>query len=161
MKKLRKFQQGCHILPKPVRPTFFSDHEYHLTSTMWAAQFRPPSPPLQTRTPLPTPPHPLQIILPSALQYLFVQDRHTFLANQQTPATPPPSIVSSDLSNSLGSAFSNNNDPMIVAGDKLESTLANGRSGTSSYTILPREETCDDGPTTTSFYHHCSRIPSY
>ena len=86
---------------------------------MWAAQFRPPSPPFRARTPLLTPPHPLQIALPSAPQYLFVQDRHTFLTNWQTPATPPPSIISSDSSNSLGSAFSNTNDSMMVAGDDI------------------------------------------
>ena len=84
---------------------------------MWAAQFRPPSPPRRARTPPPTPPHPLQIALPSALQYLFIEDRHTFLVNRQIPATPPPSTISSDSSNSLGSTFSN--EPIIVAGDDI------------------------------------------
>ena len=87
---------------------------------MWAAQFRQPSPPLRARTPLPMPPHPLQIVLPSAPQYPFVQDRHTFLVNWQTPATPHPSIILSDSSNSLRSTFSNNNDPMMVAGDNIK-----------------------------------------
>jgi hypothetical protein len=84
---------------------------------MWAAQFRPPSPPRRARTPPPTPPHPLQMALPSALQYPFIEDRHTFLANRQIPVTPPPSSISSDSSNSLGSTFSN--DPMIVAGNDI------------------------------------------
>ena len=84
---------------------------------MWAAQFRPLSPPRRARTPPPTPPHPLQIALPSALQYPFIEDRRTFLANRQIPATPPSSTISSDSLNSLGLAFSN--DPMIVAGNNI------------------------------------------
>ena len=117
MKKLHKCQQGHHFLPKLIRSMFFSDHKYHLTSTMWVAQFRQPSPPLRARTPPPTPLHPLQLVLPEALQYLFIQDRHAFLINWQTPVTPPPSIILSDSLNSLRFAFSNNNDPMMVAGD--------------------------------------------
>ena len=119
MKRLHKCQQGHCFLPKPVRSMFFSDHKYCLTSTMWAAQFRQPSPPFKARTLPPMPPHHLQIVLPTAPQYLFIQDRHTFLVNRQTPTTLPPSIVSFDLSNSLRSAFSNNNNPMMVAGDSI------------------------------------------
>ena len=81
MNKLCKCQPGPHFLPKSVRSTFLSDHEYCLTGTMWAAQLRQPSPPLRARTPPPLPPHPLQIIPHEASHDPFIQDRHTFLVN--------------------------------------------------------------------------------
>ena len=102
------------------------------------------------------PPHPLQIVLPTAPQYPFIQDRHTFLVNWRTPVTPPPSIISSDPLNSLGSAFSNNNNPMMVAGDNIKVHPSKWTQWDQLLYYLPKEETWD-GPRTTS---HCARIPS-
>ena len=130
---------------------------------MWAVQFRPPSPPLRARTPPPTPPQPLQIALPSAPQYPFIQDRHTFLANWQTPAIPPPSIISSDSLNSLRSAFSNTNNPMMVAGDDIRVHPGQWTQWDQLLCILfhlgKKHGTMASG--LPSVYRHCPRIPSY